>query len=123
MIYVGRVYDAPVKKQGRRYLVERLWPRGNRKVDLPLEAWLKEVAPSTELRRWYQHDPAKWAEFQRRYRTELGQNEEAWRPLLQAARRASIVLLYSAHDTEHNSALVLKALLDQQLTKAGSKPG
>ena len=105
------------KAEGRRYLVERLWPRGVRKDDLPLEAWLKDVAPSAELRRWYAHEVAKWKEFQRRYRAELDANEMAWQPLLQAAREGAITLLYSARDTEHNSALVLQAYLEKRLAQ------
>jgi uncharacterized protein YeaO (DUF488 family) len=117
MIQLRRVYDPPGKAEGRRYLVERLWPRGVRKDDLPLEAWLKDVAPSTELRRWYAHEVAKWEEFQRRYRAELDANEAAWQPLLQAAREGTITLLYSARDTEHNSALVLQAYLKKRLAQ------
>jgi uncharacterized protein YeaO (DUF488 family) len=114
-IGLRRVYDPPGHGEGRLYLVERLWPRGIRKEALGLEAWLKEVAPSAALRRWYGHDPQKWREFQRRYRLELADNQPAWQPLLEAARPGPITLLYSARDTERNSALVLKSFLDEQL--------
>ena len=109
MIWIKRVYDKPEKKDGMRFLVERLWPRGMKKEALQMEAWYKDVAPSNELRRWFNHEPAKWKEFQRRYRAELSDNHAASQPLLNAAEQGNITLLYSAHDTEHNSAVVLKS--------------
>ena len=90
------------------------WPRGIRKADLHLDDWVKSAAPSASLRKWYAHDTAKWTEFQRRYRAELKADPAAGQPLLQAARRGPITLLYSARDTEHNSALVLKTFLEQR---------
>jgi uncharacterized protein YeaO (DUF488 family) len=114
-VHLRRVYDPPDRDDGRLFLVERLWPRGVRKEALQVEAWLRDVAPSTELRRWYGHDPAKWPEFQRRYRRELSANPAAWQPLLSAARQGTITLLYSARDTEHNSARVLQSFLEAQL--------
>lgn len=116
MIRIQRVYDAPTQGAGKSFLVERLWPRGVRKEALRLDDWLKETAPSTELRRWFAHDPAKWPEFQRRYRQELKANPAAWQPLLAAARRGIVTLLYSARDTEHNSALVLKVFLEKRMS-------
>jgi uncharacterized protein YeaO (DUF488 family) len=118
MIHLRRVYEPPAKAAGPEYLVERLWPRGIRKADLPLEAWAKAVAPSAELRRWYGHEPSKWEEFQRRYRAELADNKAAWQPLLEAARAGDITLVYSARDTARNSAVVLKAFLDKKLARA-----
>ena len=115
MIHIKRAYDEPAKDDGARYLVDRLWPRGVKKADLTLAAWVKEVAPSAELRQWFQHDPAKWPEFQRRYATELQAQPAAWQPLLQAARDGDITLVYGARDTEHNDAVVLKAFLEQRL--------
>lgn len=115
MISVKRVYEPAEASDGRRYLVERLWPRGMKKEALVMDAWLKEVAPSTELRRWFNHDPAKWAEFQRRYRAELKDNTVSWQPLADAAHKGDITLLYSAHDTEHNAALVLQAFLEEHI--------
>ena len=91
-----------------------MWPRGMKKDDLALDGWLKEAAPSVTLRHWFAHDPAKWAEFQRRYQVELDAKPEAWQPLLRAARRGRVTLLYSAHDTEHNNALALKAYLEEK---------
>jgi uncharacterized protein YeaO (DUF488 family) len=115
LIGLRRVYEAPGPKEGQRYLVERLWPRGMQKDKLELDAWVKDVAPSTALRRWYGHEPQKWPEFQRRYRAELTDNPAAWQPLLAAARQGPVTLLYSARDTERNSAVVLKAFLEEQL--------
>ena len=115
MIRIKRVYDPPAKEDGARFLVERLWPRGMKKEALYMAAWYEEVAPSNELRRWFSHDPAKWKDFQRRYRAELTANRAAWQPLLNAAEQGDITLLYSAHDTEHNNAVVLKAYLEERL--------
>lgn len=115
MLSVKRVYEAPGADDGARYLVERLWPRGMKNENLIMEAWLKEVAPSAELRRWFGHDPAKWDEFQRRYRAELEANPRAWKPLLKASRLGNVTLLYSARDTEHNNAIALKSYLEEQV--------
>jgi uncharacterized protein YeaO (DUF488 family) len=119
MIRIKRAYDPPAKEDGARFLVDRLWPRGMKKEALPMAAWYKEVAPSNELRHWFGHDPDKWKEFQRRYRTELMAHGTAWQPLLDAAKQGDITLLYSAHDTEHNNAVALKAYLEERL--AGKK--
>jgi uncharacterized protein YeaO (DUF488 family) len=108
----------PPRKDGKRFLIERLWPRGVRKSALPLDDWLKDVAPSTELRKWFSHDPAKWGEFQSRYRAELEHQPQFWRPLLNAARNRTITLVFSSHDVEHNNAVVLKEFLESQLRKA-----
>lgn len=115
MLYAKRIYEAPQAKDGTRYLVERLWPRGMKKENLKMDAWLKVVAPSSELRRWFGHDLAKWDEFQRRYRAELDEKPSAWRQLLEAARQGNVTLLYSARDTEHNNAIVLQAYLEERL--------
>ncbi len=117
MIRVKRVYEVHGRPERPAYLVERLWPRGLRKEALPLDGWPKEVAPSDELRRWFGHDPAKWAEFQRRYRAELDAHPEAWRPLFQAAKHGDVTFYYSARDTEHNNALALKDYLEARLAK------
>jgi len=115
MICVKRVYDAPATDDGARFLVERLWPRGMKKEALHMDGWPKDVAPSDALRRWFGHDPAKWAEFRRRYTVELDDNRAAWEPILEAARQGNVTLLYSAHDVEHNNALALKAYLEERL--------
>jgi uncharacterized protein YeaO (DUF488 family) len=112
MLKLKRVYEDPDAGDGARFLVERLWARGMKKEELNMKAWLKEVAPSPSLRKWYGHDAAKWEEFQQRYRAELEANPEAWHPILEAAREGDVTLLYSARDTEHNSALVLKEFLE-----------
>jgi uncharacterized protein YeaO (DUF488 family) len=121
MIRIKRAYDPPAKEDGARFLVDRLWPRGVKKDALPMAAWCKEVAPSNELRQWFSHDPDKWNEFQRRYRAELTGHSPAWQPLLDAAREGDVTLLYSAHDAEHNNALVLKAYLEERLTRKKSR--
>ncbi|HJS98995.1 MAG TPA: DUF488 domain-containing protein [Terriglobales bacterium] len=117
MIQLKRAYDKASKSDGARYLVERLWPRGVKKESLQVEGWLKEVAPSTELRKWFSHDPAKWPEFRRRYFGELKANPHAWEPLLATARRGRVTLVYSSHDSEHNNAVALKEFLQQRLGK------
>src|SRR5579871_2408287 len=121
MIQTERVYEAKGKSSGQRFLVDRLWPRGVKKDALKMDGWLKEVAPSNELRHWFNHDPAKWKEFQRRYRAELSDSPENWQPLLEAARNGDVTLLFSAHDMEHNNAVVLKALLEERLKRLKAK--
>ncbi len=115
MIQLKRVYDAASSTDGARFLIERLWPRGVKKSSLAIEAWRKEAAPSVDLRKWFHHDPALWDEFRRRYFIELTECPSAWLPLLEAARRAHVTLLYSSHDTEHNNAVALKEFLIQRL--------
>jgi uncharacterized protein YeaO (DUF488 family) len=117
MIQLKRAYDLPQRSDGVHYLVERLWPRGIKKSELRLDGWLKDVAPSTELRKWFSHDPAKWAEFQRRYFTELDKNSEAWEPILAAARKGKVMLVYSSHDGVHNNAVALKDYIEQKLRR------
>lgn len=108
MIRLKRAYDAMSRTDGTRFLVERLWPRGVSKATLQLDAWLKEVGPSTALRKWFSHDPEKWREFRRRYFRELDSRPEAWKPIVSAARRGTVTLVYSSHDTEHNNAVALQ---------------
>lgn len=115
MIAVRRVYESPRADEGARFLVERLWPRGMRKESLHMDAWLKDVAPSDALRRWFGHDPAKWIEFQERYFAELDGKPDAIQPIVEAARRGNVTLLYSAHDTEYNNAAALKEYLSKRL--------
>ncbi len=117
MLKIKRVYEPEETGDGSRFLVERLWPRGIKKEALKMEAWLKEAAPSPALRTWYAHDVTKWEEFQKRYRAELESKPEAWKPILEAAAQGNVTLLYSARDTEHNSALVLKSFLEQHSRK------
>jgi uncharacterized protein YeaO (DUF488 family) len=117
-IQLARVYDhGPHPASGPAFLVERLWPRGVRRDDIPLDGWCKDVAPSTELRKWFGHDPAKWAEFRRRYNAELDANPAGWQPLAGAATNGTVTLLYSSRDREHNNAVVLRDYLLAHLRK------
>jgi uncharacterized protein YeaO (DUF488 family) len=115
-ITLKRAYDPVSDADGVRLLVERLWPRGILKADLRVDEWLKEVGPSTELRKWFGHDPDKWAEFRRRYFRELDSRPETWKPIVSAARRGTVTLVYSSRDTQHNNAV---ALLEYLQAKAG----
>lgn len=111
-IVVARVYDhAPPR--GRCFLVERLWPRGVRKDEVALEGWLRDVAPSDALRRWFGHRADRWEEFRQRYFAELDAHPQAWRPLLEAARQGDVTLLYSARERTHNNAAALAEYLEQ----------
>jgi uncharacterized protein YeaO (DUF488 family) len=114
-IRVKRVYDPPDKADGTRVLVDRLWPRGLSKEKAAVTLWLKEIAPSPALRKWFGHDPARWTEFTRRYRAELARNDEAVANVVDLSKRGSVMLLYAAHDTAHNHALVLEAYLRDHL--------
>ena len=115
MLKIKRVYESAHVDDGVRFLVERLWPRGIKKEKLKMKTWLKDVAPSPELRKWFAHDPEKWTEFKKRYRAELKSNKEAWKPILEAAKGGDVTLLYSARDTQHNSALLLKEFLEEHI--------
>ena len=121
MIALKRAYDPAARADGVRILVERLWPRGIAKAALPLASWHKDVAPSRELRQWFAHDPAKWAEFRRRYQAELRAHPEVLRPLLAAARRGRLTLIYSSHDQQHNNAVVLKHLLEARISRGSQR--
>ena len=114
-IQIRRAYDPPASEDGARLLVDRLWPRGATKDKLQLAGWLKATAQSDSLRRWFDHDPARWEEFQRRYKAELEANPKAWHPIVQAARDGRVTLLFAAKDADHNNAIVLKAFLDRKL--------
>jgi uncharacterized protein YeaO (DUF488 family) len=111
MIMLKRAYDSMSRSDGTRFLVERLWPRGLTRQKLHIEAWLKDVAPSTQLRKWFGHDPDKWNEFRKRYCHELNSRPEAWRPIAAAARRGPVTLIYSSHDQQHNNAVALQQYL------------
>ena len=110
-LQIKRTYDPPARSDGHRILVERLWPRGVRKDKLKLDAWMREVAPSTALRKWFAHDPKKWSEFRRRYFAELDNNPEAWEPILVQARKSGVTLLFSSKDAEHNNVVALRDYL------------
>ena len=112
-ILLKRAYEKPETEDGFRVLVDRLWPRGKKKADLRLDAWTKDIAPSTELRKWFGHDPKRWLEFCKRYRSEL-KNPEVRATITQtihaAAKRNAITLIYGAKDTEHNEAIMLQRI-------------
>lgn len=106
-----RAYEPAAPEDGERYLVDRLWPRGVKKAGLALTGWLKEVAPSNALRRWFAHDPARWTEFRRRYRSELKAQRTELQSLRDALKRGPVTLVYSAHEEAHNQAVVLREFL------------
>jgi uncharacterized protein YeaO (DUF488 family) len=112
-IKIKRVYEESSDKDGTRILVDRLWPRGLTKDKAKVDLWLKEIAPSTELRKWFGHDPHKWTEFKTRYRAELKQNQEQLSILQEEVRKGTATLVYSAKDEEHNNAIVLQQLLEK----------
>lgn len=109
-----RVYDPPADKDGLRVLVDRLWPRGLTKEEAAVDLWLKEIAPSAELRKWFGHDPEKWAEFRRRYRGELEDRADTIQTLRGRGGDGRVTLLYGAKDQAHNQAVVLKEFLEDQ---------
>lgn len=117
MIKIKRVYEAAGRGDGARFLVDRLWPRGVKKESLAMRGWVKDVAPSNELRHWYHHDMARWEEFCDRYFAELEEAPDAWQPLLEAARAGTVTLLFSAQHTEHNNAVALQGFLEKKLGK------
>ena len=121
MIQLKRVYEEPGPHDGVRFLVERLWPRGIRKTDLPVDGWLKDAGPSSELRKWFSHDPLKWEEFEKKYFKELNTRPEAWEPILKAAGLGTVTLLYSSRDAEHNNAVALKTYLERKLAHPPGK--
>lgn len=118
-VQLKRAYDEPSPEDGQRILVERLWPRGLTKERAAVDLWLKDVAPSPELRKWFAHDPAKWQQFERRYWAELRQHEDAVELLRQRIKAGPVTLVYAARDEEHNGALALKEFLDRRSPRRG----
>jgi uncharacterized protein YeaO (DUF488 family) len=118
-IAVKRVYDPPAAGDGFRVLVDRLWPRGIRKEDARIGHWAKDLAPSTELRKWYGHAPGKWPEFRKRYRRELDANTDAVADLLDRLPRGAVTLVFGSKETELNNAAVLKEYLEERLGGSG----
>ncbi len=114
MIHIKRVYDKSLSSDNIGYtiLVDRIWPRGLRKDEVEVDLWLKDIAPSTQLRRWFAHDPAKWAAFKQRYFAELKSKTELVQIILEKAKKGSVCLLYGAKDEEHNEAIVLKQVFN-----------
>ena len=115
MICVKRIYDPASPEDGQRFLVDRLYPRGIKKENLYIDGWVKDAAPSNDLRLWFGHDPDKWCEFNERYFKELDSSPDAWRPLLDAARHGDITLLFSSKEMKHNNAISLRAYLEKHL--------
>ena len=113
MVKIRRIYDspAPAPGDGKRFLVDRLWPRGLKKEEVVVDEWIKDVAPSNDLRKWFGHDPSKWQEFKKRYTQELEGKRELLAKLKREARAGTITILYAARDEEHNNAVVLKSLI------------
>lgn len=112
MIKIKRAYDEPSQGDGKRVLVDRLWPRGLTKEKARIDEWFKELAPTTELRKWYSHDPAKWKEFKKRYRAELKGKEAILEGLKAQARKGTVTLVFSSRETELNNAEALKEILE-----------
>ncbi len=110
-IRLKRAYEPPASDDGTRVLIDRLWPRGVKKADAAIDEWMKEIAPSTTLRKWFGHDPERWSEFRRRYKSEIRHHRDELERLRALAQRGRITLVFSAHDEAHNDAVVLKAML------------
>jgi uncharacterized protein YeaO (DUF488 family) len=113
MLQLKRAYDPPSAEDGYRVLVDRLWPRGLKRDGACIDLWLKDIAPSDELRRWFGHDPARWTKFQARYRKELAAHEPLWRELLARSNKGHVTLLYAAKDAQCNNAVALKTFLEK----------
>lgn len=114
-VRIKRIYDAPADDDGYRVLVDRIWPRGLAKSEARVDRWLKEIAPSTELRRWFGHDPSRWDEFRGRYRAELEESAALVNELAEKARSTPLTLLFGARDQQHNQAVVLREWLEERL--------
>lgn len=117
-ISIRRIYEAPTASDGKRVLIDRIWPRGVRKDEAVFDEWLKDIAPSTELRKWFGHSPERWEKFRERYQAEIAANaetSEAFERLVELCRKGDVTLLYSARDEQHNNAVVLKELLERKL--------
>ncbi len=114
-IWLKRAYEKPGDKDGIRILVDRIWPRGVSKEELQLDSWLKEIAPSAELRKWFGHDPERWDEFKRRFFAELDGRKEPLEELFSRVKKGRVTLVFAAHDEEHNNAVALKEYLEKKL--------
>ena len=121
MIKLKRVYEQANDSDGFRVLVDRLWPRGVSKEEAKLNEWLRDIAPSDELRKWFGHDPDKWSEFERRYREELASKEELVNKLIEDAKGEDITLLYASRETKYNNVVVLKNVLEERMSQLKSR--
>jgi uncharacterized protein YeaO (DUF488 family) len=113
-VKIKRVYEEPKKSDGKRILVDRLWPRGLKKAEVKVDLWLKEIAPSIALRKWFSHEPSKWEEFKKRYSVELEKNNEQISLLEREVSEGKVTLVYGAKDQEHNGAVVLREFLEHK---------
>ena len=120
MIKIKRVYEPPSHDDGKRILIDRLWPRGLKKEDAHIDEWLKEVAPSNELRKWFDHDPDKWAEFKKRFFTELHGKQDVVDEIISAARKSTVALLFGSKEERFNNAVALKEYIES-LVKASER--
>ena len=112
-VKVKRVYGQPAKSDGHRVLVDRVWPRGVKKSNARIDEWLREIAPSTGLRKWFKHDPAKWVQFKKKYAAELDQHREEAEKLARESRKRTVTLLFAAKDSAHNNARALKEYVEE----------
>ena len=110
-VKLKRAYDVPSRSDGKRVLIDRLWPRGVKKTEAKIDEWMKDIAPSTKLRKWFGHEPARWPEFRRRYEAEVRDHPEQLERLRMLAREGPLTLVFSAHDEDHNDAVVLRELI------------
>ena len=118
-VWIRRAYDEPTNNDGYRVLVDRVWPRGVSKEDAQLDEWCKQIAPSTELRKWFGHDPERWDEFRSRYRGELEDRDDLVDALVERTTDGRVTLVLGAKDTDHNQAVVLAELIDERRRSAG----
>lgn len=118
-VWIRRAYDEPTNNDGYRVLVDRVWPRGVSKEDAQLDEWCKQIAPSTELRKWFGHDPERWDEFRSRYRGELEDRDDLVDALVERTTDGRVTLVFGAKDTDHNQAVVLAELIDERRHPAG----
>lgn len=115
-VQIKRAYDVPNRLDGKRVLIDRLWPRGVKKRDAKIDEWMKEIAPTAGLRKWFGHDPDRWSEFKRRYEEELEQHQDEIAHLREIARKGRLTLVFAARDETHNDAVVLKDIILQTRT-------
>jgi uncharacterized protein YeaO (DUF488 family) len=121
MIKIKRVYDEPSRNDGKRILIDRLWPRGLKKEDARIDDWIKEIAPSNELRKWFNHDPDKWGEFKKRFYLELHENQDRVKEIVNAARKGTVTLLYGSKEERLNNAVALKEYIEARMQTSERK--